>query len=71
VAEWLEDVLSLAEAGLTEMRALIFELRPESLQTEGIVAALERQAAALRARHEIPVRATLGEEPEGLPLEAK
>ena len=71
VAEWLEYVLSLAEAGLTEMRALIFELRPESLQTEGLVAALERQAAALRARHEIPVRATLGEEPEGLPLEAK
>ncbi|MGI8911997.1 MAG: PAS domain S-box protein, partial [Rubrobacteraceae bacterium] len=49
VAEWLEYVLSLAEGGLTEMRALIFELRPESLETEGLVAALEQHAAALRA----------------------
>jgi PAS domain S-box-containing protein len=71
VAEWLEYVLSLAEAGLTEMRALIFELRPESLETEGLIAALKQQAAALEARHEIPVRATLlGEEPD-LPLETK
>ncbi|MCA1716482.1 MAG: hypothetical protein LC781_06315 [Actinobacteria bacterium] len=70
VAEWLEYVLSLAEAGLTEMRALIFELRPESLQTEGLIAALKQQAAALRARHELPVHATLGEEPD-LPLETK
>jgi PAS domain S-box-containing protein len=70
VAEWLEYVLSLAEAGMTEMRALIFELRPESLQSEGLIAALEQQAAALRARHEIPVHTTLCEEPD-LPLETK
>jgi PAS domain S-box-containing protein len=70
VAEWLDYVLSLAGAGLTEMRALIFELRPESLETEGLVAALEKQAAALEARHEIPVQATLGPEPD-LPLETK
>ena len=70
VAEWLEYVLSLSEAGLTEMRALIFELRPESLETEGLIAALKQQAAALKARHEIPVHATLGEEPD-LPLEKK
>ena len=60
----LDYVLSLAEAGMAEMRALIFELRPESLETEGLVAALEKQAAALRARHEIEVAATLCEEPE-------
>jgi PAS domain S-box-containing protein len=71
VTEWLEYVLSLAEAGLTEMRALIFELRPESLETEGLIAALKQQAAALEARHEIPVTATLlGEEPD-LPPETK
>jgi signal transduction histidine kinase len=70
VAEWLEYVLSLAEAGLTEMRALIFELRPESLETEGLVTALNQQAAALEARHELPVHTTLGEEPD-LPLETK
>ncbi|HEX8259207.1 MAG TPA: PAS domain S-box protein [Rubrobacteraceae bacterium] len=70
VAEWLEYVLSLAEAGLTEMRALIFELRPESLETEGLITALNQQAAALEARHELPVHTTLCEEPD-LPLETK
>jgi signal transduction histidine kinase len=63
-------VLSLAEAGLTEMRALIFELRPESLETEGLITALNQQAAALEARHELPVHTTLCEEPD-LPLETK
>ena len=56
IAEPLDYVLSLAEAGLDEMRALIFELRSESLESEGLVAALEKQAAALRARHGIKVR---------------
>ena len=51
VAEPLNYVLSLAEAGLAEMRALIFELRPESLETEGLVAALGKQVASVRARH--------------------
>jgi len=47
----LDYVLQLAEAGLAEMRALIFELRPESLEKEGLVGALAKQAAARRARH--------------------
>src|SRR6185503_15845654 len=42
VAPPLDYVLNLAEAGLAEMRALIFELRPESLAAEGLVAALEK-----------------------------
>jgi PAS domain S-box-containing protein len=65
-SEPLDYVLSLAEAGLAEMRALIFELRPESLENEGLVMALEKQAAALRARHEISVETTIlcEEEPE-------
>jgi signal transduction histidine kinase/ligand-binding sensor domain-containing protein len=66
----LDYVLSLAEAGLTEMRALILELRPDALEREGLVAALQRQAAALRVRHELDVQAELGEEPD-LPLDVK
>ncbi|MBA2276487.1 MAG: PAS domain S-box protein [Chloroflexia bacterium] len=70
VAAPLDYVLSLAEAGLAEMRALIFELRPESLAQEGLVAALEKQAASLRARHGIAVDAHFGEEPDApLPVE--
>jgi len=63
-AEPLNYVMSLAQAGLAEMRALIFELRPESLEQEGLVPALEMQAAALRARHEIEVETFLCDEPD-------
>ncbi len=68
--EWLDYLLSLAEAALAKMRALIFELRPESLEREGLVAALAKQGAALQARHDIVVQADLCEEP-ALPLTAK
>ena len=66
----LDYLIALTEAGITEMRALIFELRPESLEQEGLIAALEKQAAALSARHRIAVHADLGTEPV-LPLETK
>jgi signal transduction histidine kinase len=52
------------------MRALIFELRPESLETEGLVAALTKQVTALRTRHQLTVDVSLGEEPD-LSLEIK
>lgn len=68
--EPVEYVSALAEAGLAEMRALIFELRPESLATEGLVSALEKQVAATRARYGIDVVAALGGEPD-LPLVVK
>jgi signal transduction histidine kinase len=70
VAEPLDDVLSLAKSGLAEMRALIFELRPESLATEGLVAALAKQAAAATARYDIRVETDLCPEPN-LPLKVK
>ena len=66
----IEYVIALAEAGLAEMRALIFELRPESLKIEGLVAALTRQVAVLRSRYKLTVDATLDDEPD-LPLEMK
>ena len=66
----IDYVLALAEAGLAEMRALIFELRPESLEMEGMVAALTKQVAVLRTRYKLTVEADLGEEPT-LSLETK
>jgi signal transduction histidine kinase len=62
--EPLDYILSLAEAGLAEMRALIFELRPDALVSEGLVAALTKQAESLRARHSVAVRTDLGPEPQ-------
>lgn len=61
--ESMDYVLSLAEAGLAEMRALIFELRPESLASEGLVAALMRQVVVLRARYGLAVEVELSDEP--------
>lgn len=66
----LDYVISLTDAGLAEMRALIFELRPDSLEKEGLVAALRKQAAALSARHKLDVQTEFCEEPT-LPFETK
>ncbi len=64
VLEALNYVVALVQDGLTEMRALIFELRPESLEREGLVTALNKQMAALCARHDIEAESSLCEEPE-------
>ena len=63
----LLDAHGLAEAGLAEMRALIFELRPEFLGQEGLVAALQRQVAAVRARHHLSITVDAGDEPDAAP----
>ena len=68
--EPLDYILSLSEAGLAEMRALIFELRPESLQTEGLIAAVGKLVNALGSRHQIEVQMEAGDEPQ-IPLETK
>jgi signal transduction histidine kinase len=68
--EPLDYVLTLAEAGLTEMRALIFDLRPESLENEGLVTALTKQATVMQSRHGIMVETEFCKEP-ALPLEVK
>jgi signal transduction histidine kinase len=63
----LRDAHALAEAGLAEMRALIFELRPEFLRQEGLLAALQRQVAAIRARHQLSITVNATDEPEAAP----
>jgi PAS domain S-box-containing protein len=68
--EPIEFILSQAETGLAEMRALIFELRPETLEQEGLVVALGKQAAAAERRHRLPIETLLCAEPE-LSLAAK
>ena len=66
----IQYVLSLAETALAEMRALIFELRPDSLETEGLIAALSRHLDLMSARHGLMLDVALGEEP-ALPLNVK
>jgi PAS domain S-box-containing protein len=71
LVEPMSYVLHQAEAALAEMRALIFELRPESLEQEGLIAAFHKQAEALCARHQIEVTTHLGQVEPELPIEAK
>ncbi len=71
LTEPLDYVLSLSEGGLAEMRALIFELRPESLESEGLVAALTKLAAVLQARHHIEVKAQFADEEPDAPMPVK
>ena len=68
--EPLDYVLQLAEAGVTEMRALIFELRPEILEKEGLVAALQKQAEMMRLRYKLEMDTHFESEPN-LPLGTK
>jgi signal transduction histidine kinase len=51
----LERIGTLAQEALAEMRALLFELRPAALAEEGLAVALERLAAAMRVRADVPV----------------
>jgi PAS domain S-box-containing protein len=67
----VEDTLSLTEGGLDEMRALIFELRPESLEVEGLVSALQKQATALQSRHKLEIELDLPAEEPVLPWQVK
>lgn len=62
--EALDYALSLAHGGLWEMRTLIFELRPESLEMEGLLAAITKQVEAIRSRHGITVELSICCEPE-------
>jgi signal transduction histidine kinase len=54
----VEQLAELARGILAEMRALIFELRPEALAEEGLLGALTKQAAALTAREDVSVTLT-------------
>ena len=56
VGEELGEIGQLTRGALAEMRALIFELRPDALAEEGLVAALTQQASALGAREGLVVQ---------------
>lgn len=61
--EPVEYVLSLARSSLAEMRALIFELRPEALETDGLVVTLQQRLNAIAGHHSLNIVSELGVEP--------
>ena len=67
----MEYSLTLAEAALAEMRALIFELHPDMLQEEGLLAAMQKQAAFILARHQLQLDVSLCPDEPEMAIEAK
>lgn len=63
----LDYTIRLAEGGVSEMKALLFSLRPDALEEGGLIAALTQHAHALEARHGLSVHADLGAEPHLTP----
>ena len=63
--------LDLADAALSEMRALIFELRPESLKEDGLLVAFRKQGAALVARHKLGLQLDLCADEPPVAIEIK
>lgn len=56
----LERLQSLSRSALSEMRALIFQLRPAALEEQGLVAALEKHIAAARNKEGIEIDFEVG-----------
>lgn len=50
VAEGIANIRQLTQGALAEMRALIFQLRPNALAEEGLVSALRKHVAAIEAK---------------------
>jgi len=69
--EALDYAENLADAAIVEMRALIFELRPETLQNEGLVNTMDKQVAALCRRHGLQAQFTAPNGEPALSLDAK
>jgi signal transduction histidine kinase len=68
--EPLDYMLSLTDTAMEEMRALILELRPESLERDGLTSALRKLAEATQHRDHLIVQAQVCGEP-AISLEAK
>jgi signal transduction histidine kinase len=70
LARAVAQLRELTAGALAEMRALIFELRPDAVAAEGLVAALTRQAAAISAREQLPITVDGPDEAVPLPADA-
>jgi signal transduction histidine kinase len=67
LGERLGNLRQLTQGALAEMRALIFELRPEALREEGLAAAIRKQVDGVSARTEIAVELRVPKRPIPLP----
>lgn len=65
-SEWMVDRIGilrqLTQGALAEMRELIFELRPGSLEEEGLIQAIRKHVAAVKGREMVDVVVTAEDE---------
>jgi signal transduction histidine kinase len=71
LGERLDLLRQLTQGALAEMRTLIFELRPEALQEEGLAAAIRKQAEGMSARTQIEVDLRLPKRRLALPRDVE
>jgi PAS domain S-box-containing protein len=67
----LAELRELQKDALAEMRTLIFELRPQGLEKDGLVQALRNQAAAVEGRTGLSVTVEADDAGRRLPLESE
>ncbi len=70
VSRSLDYLIYMADTAMAEMKSLIFELRPESLQSEGLIMALRKHLRALELRYRFNLSLEFSEEPD-IALKAK
>jgi signal transduction histidine kinase len=70
VRDKLAELRQLQKDALAEMRTLIFELRPQGLETDGLAQALRNHAAAIEGRTGLAVAVEV-EAAERLPLDVE
>jgi signal transduction histidine kinase len=51
----LERIQSLSRGALTEMRSLIFQLRPAALEEQGLIVAIQKHLDALQSRESVKI----------------
>jgi PAS domain S-box-containing protein len=68
LARGLAELRELTQVAISEMRALIFQLRPNALEEGGLVTAVRRHGAAVAAREGFEVRVYA---PDAVPLDPR
>ena len=71
IKDHLTIILQLIRGALAEMRTLLLELRPETLEKANLVTLLRQLGAALTGQTQIPVQLTVKGQPPALPAEVK
>jgi signal transduction histidine kinase/DNA-binding LacI/PurR family transcriptional regulator len=69
VVQGLTELRDLTQSALSDMRALIFQLRPGALRDDGLVAVIRKHAATVAARENLDVHVQASE--DRLPLDER